>query len=136
MRRHGLPHIEADTVQLELALLNLVTNAIDAMVEGGSLTVMLYAARAMGCASRLPTAVPACPTALLHTIFEPWVTTKPFGRGTGLGLAIARGVIEAHGGTIGVSNRPDGGAVFTVDLPATHCVPTRPDAAESVAPHA
>jgi signal transduction histidine kinase len=77
---------------------------------------------------------PGVPEALLPTIFEPWVTTKPYGRGTGLGLAIARGVIEAHGGTIGVSNRADGGAVFTVDLPATHYAPVRPDTAEPGAP--
>jgi two-component system NtrC family sensor kinase len=130
-----LPHIEADSVQLELALLNLITNAIDAMVEGGSLTVTLTPLDD-GVRLEVADSGPGVPEALLPTIFEPWVTTKPYGRGTGLGLAIARGVIEAHGGTIGVSNRPDGGAVFTVDLPATHYVPMRPDAAEPVAPHA
>ncbi len=130
-----LPHIEADSVQLELALLNLITNAIDAMVESGSLTVTLTPLDA-GVRLEVADSGPGVPEALLPTIFEPWVTTKPYGRGTGLGLAIARSVIEAHGGTIGVSNRPDGGAVFTVDLPATHYVPTRPDAAEPVAPHA
>jgi len=130
-----LPHIEADSVQLELALLNLITNAVDAMVEGGSLTVTLTPLDD-GVRLEVADSGPGVPEALLPTIFEPWVTTKPYGRGTGLGLAIARGVIEAHGGTIGVSNRPEGGAVFTVDLPATHFVPTRPDAAESVVPHA
>jgi two-component system, NtrC family, sensor kinase len=129
----GLPLIEADAVQLELALLNLVTNAIDAMVEGGSLTVTLSQ---LGDGVRLEVADsgPGVPEALLPTIFEPWVTTKPFGRGTGLGLAIARGVIGSHGGTIGVSNRPDGGALFTVDLPATHFSAMRPEAAEPVVP--
>ena len=117
-----LPRIDADAVQLELALLNLVTNAIDAMVEGGSLTVVL-SRRDDGIRLEVEDSGPGVPVALLHTIFEPWVTTKPFGRGTGLGLAIARGVIEAHGGTIGVSNRAGGGAVFTVDLPATHLTP-------------
>ena len=130
-----LPHIEADSVQLELALLNLITNAIDAMVEGGSLTVTLTPLDD-GVRLEVADSGPGVPEALLPTIFEPWVTTKPYGRGTGLGLAIARGVIEAHGGTIGVSNRPDGGAVFTVVLPATQYVPMRPDAAEPVAPHA
>jgi two-component system NtrC family sensor kinase len=112
----GLPQIEADAVQLELALLNLITNAIDAMVEGGSITLILSRQEDW---LRLEVADsgPGVPTELLHTIFEPWVTTKPFGRGTGLGLAIARGVIGAHGGTITVANRPPGGAVFTVDLP-------------------
>ncbi len=112
----GLPRIEADVVQLELALLNLVTNAIDAMGDGGSLSVRLTPA---GTGVRLEVADsgPGIPEPMLASIFEPWVTTKPFGRGTGLGLAIARSVIGAHGGTIAVANRPAGGAVFTVDLP-------------------
>jgi two-component system, NtrC family, sensor kinase len=117
-----LPRIDADAVQLELALLNLVTNAIDAMVEGGSLTVAL-SRRGEGLHLDVVDSGPGVPEALLPTIFEPWVTTKPFGRGTGLGLAIARGVIGAHGGTISVSNRPGGGAVFAVDLPPTHVAP-------------
>jgi two-component system NtrC family sensor kinase len=126
----GLPPIEADAVQLELALLNLVTNAIDAMIEGGSLTVTLSR---LGAGVRLEVADsgPGVPEALLPTIFEPWVTTKPYGRGTGLGLAIARGVIGAHGGTIGVSNRQAGGAVFTVDLPPTHFASVRPGSEEA-----
>jgi signal transduction histidine kinase len=124
-----LPRIEADAVQLELALLNLVTNAIDAMVEGGKLTVTLSR---LGDGLRLEVgdSGPGVSEALLPTIFEPWVTTKPYGRGTGLGLAIARGVIGAHGGTIGVSNRPTGGALFTVDLPATNVASVRPGSAE------
>jgi signal transduction histidine kinase len=115
----GLPRIEADAVQLELALLNLVTNAIDAMGEGGSLDVRLTTT---GTGVRLEVADsgPGIPEAMLTSIFEPWVTTKPFGRGTGLGLAIARSVIGAHGGTISVANRPGGGALFTVDLPAVN----------------
>ncbi len=114
-----LPRIEADTVQLELALLNLVTNAIDAMVEGGTLTLTL-ARLGEGIRLEVGDSGPGVPEGLMHTIFEPWVTTKPFGRGTGLGLAIARGVIGAHGGTITASNRAGGGAVFTVDLPPAH----------------
>jgi two-component system, NtrC family, sensor kinase len=121
----GLPRIEADAVQLELALLNLVTNAIDAMVEGGTLTVRL-SPLGEGVRLEVGDSGPGVPDALLPTIFEPWVTTKPFGRGTGLGLAIARGVIGAHGGTIQAGNRPTGGALFTVDLPPTQFAATRP----------
>jgi signal transduction histidine kinase len=131
----GLPQIEADSVQLELALLNLVTNAIDAMVEGGSLSLTL-SPHEDGVRLEVVDSGPGVPENLLPTIFEPWVTTKPYGRGTGLGLAIARGVIEAHAGTIAVSNKPGGGAVFTVDLPATHDSPMPPDSKETVAPHA
>ena len=112
-----LPFIEADVVQLELALLNLVTNALDAMGDHGTLSVSLLRSP-RGVRIDVADSGPGVPDALLPTIFEPWVTTKPFGRGTGLGLAIARGVIAGHGGTIQVVNRPEGGAVFSVDLPA------------------
>jgi signal transduction histidine kinase len=125
----GLAPIEADAVQLELALLNLVTNAIDAMVEGGSITVTL-SRRDDWLRLEVADSGPGVPAELLPTIFDPWVTTKPFGRGTGLGLAIARGVIGAHGGTIGVANRPPGGAVFTVDLPMLEAA-SRPVRAEA-----
>jgi two-component system, NtrC family, sensor kinase len=113
----GLPKIEADTVQLELALLNLVTNAIDAMSDAGALTVTL-SPTAAGVRLEIADNGSGVPESLLPRIFEPWVTTKPVGRGTGLGLAIARDVVVAHGGTIAIANRPTGGAVCTVELPA------------------
>src|SRR5262249_14786466 len=53
----------------------------------------------------------------LSRIFEPFYTTKEVGKGTGLGLAIAYGIVQEHGGQIVAANHPDGGAVFTVDLP-------------------
>jgi signal transduction histidine kinase len=129
----GLPSIEADAVQLELALLNLVTNAIDAMGEGGTLSLKL-AQRGTGVRLEVIDSGPGIPEPLIGKIFDPWVTTKPYGRGTGLGLAIARSVIGAHGGTIAVANRPSGGAVFTVDLPvASDVAPAKPVAVESAA---
>jgi len=111
-----LPRIEADAVQLELALLNLVTNAIDAMPGGGTLTMSLSPTD-NGIRLEVADTGPGIPESLLPRIFEPWVTTKPAGRGTGLGLAIARDVVTAHGGTIAVQNRETGGAVFTLVLP-------------------
>jgi signal transduction histidine kinase len=87
------------------------------MPDGGSLDLRLTPTRT-GVRLEVADSGPGIPEAMLTSIFEPWVTTKPFGRGTGLGLAIARSVIGAHGGTISVANRPGGGAVFTVDLPA------------------
>ena len=55
---------------------------------------------------------------VLSHLFEPFYTTKEVGKGTGLGLAIVYGIIQEHGGHISAANHPDGGAIFTVELPA------------------
>jgi two-component system sensor histidine kinase HupT/HoxJ len=57
------------------------------------------------------------PADTLTRIFEPFYTTKDVGKGTGLGLAIAYGIVQEHGGHISAANHPDGGAIFTVELP-------------------
>ena len=51
-------------------------------------------------------------------LFVPFFTTKPAGQGTGLGLSLSYGLIQAHGGTLAYEEGPDGGAEFTIDLPA------------------
>ena len=109
--------LQADPVQLELALLNLITNSVDAMASGGNLTVCL---RCVNDRLRLDIEDTGggIPPEVLARIFDPWVTTKAHGRGSGLGLSIARQVVAAHGGTIRLDNRPGKGAVFTIDLPA------------------
>ncbi len=58
------------------------------------------------------------PSTILPRIFDPFFTTKDVGQGTGLGLAITYGIIQEHGGTIHATNAPDGGALFTIELPA------------------
>jgi two-component system NtrC family sensor kinase len=112
----------ADRVQLELALLNLISNSVDAMTDGGKLTVRLARVD-----DRLRLEVEdtgsGIPADLLAHIFDPWVTTKTQGKGTGLGLSIARQVVLAHGGTIRADNQPGKGAVFTIDLPAAPRTP-------------
>jgi two-component system sensor histidine kinase HupT/HoxJ len=57
------------------------------------------------------------PEDTLSRIFEPFYTTKEVGKGTGLGLAIAYGIVQEHGGQIAAANHPEGGALFTVELP-------------------
>lgn len=123
----------ADPVQLELALLNLVSNSIDAMPTGGRLLVRLSRSD-----DRLRLDVEdtgaGIPAQLLPHIFEPWVTTKRPGSGTGLGLSIARQVVMSHGGTIRADNRAGQGAALTIDLPAAPDMPAhveRPHAENS-----
>lgn len=112
-----LPHVIADETQLELAILNLVTNAIDAMPDGGILT--LTAARTpSGARIEVRDTGSGIPPDMLPKIFDPWVTTKPTGRGAGLGLSITRDVINRMGGAIGVESTPGRGTTFTIDVPA------------------
>ncbi len=109
--------VAADEAQLELALLNLVTNALDAMPEGGTMTLEARMAdqRVRIDVGDTGSGIPA---AVLSRIFEPWVTTKPAGRGTGLGLSITRDLITALGGTIAVTTSAAHGTTFTIELPA------------------
>jgi signal transduction histidine kinase len=112
----GLPAVDANAPQLELALLSLVTNALDAMPAGGTLSIRGSATEA-GVRLDVSDSGPGIAADLLPHLFEPWVTTKPVGHGTGLGLGIVREVVRAHGGEIHAANQPAGGAIFTIDLP-------------------
>jgi two-component system NtrC family sensor kinase len=108
--------VRADSVQLELALLNLISNSVDAMPSGGNLSVRLTR-HDDNLHLQVEDTGSGIPSDLVAHIFEPWVTTKPVGRGSGLGLSIARQVVVSHGGTIRVDNRRGRGAVFTIQLP-------------------
>ena len=112
----SLPTIEANSEELELAILNLVNNSLDAMPGGGALTIT---ARIIDARVRIEISDTGrgIEPELLPRIFEPWVTTKAPGRGTGLGLSITRDVISRHGGTIAAASEP-GRTTFTIDLPA------------------
>jgi signal transduction histidine kinase len=112
-----LPEIAANRAQLELALLNIVINALDAMPQGGALTLVVEPI-AKGVRIQIQDTGTGIPADVLPRIFEPWVTTKAVGRGTGLGLSITRDVITAHGGTIAVATTSDAGTTFTIVLPA------------------
>jgi signal transduction histidine kinase len=112
-----LPEVVADETQLELALLNLVTNAIDAMPDGGTLTVSA-AVTGRGVRIQVRDTGTGIAPEVLARVFDPWVTTKPAGRGNGLGLSITQEVVTRLGGTITVISAPGEGATFTIDLPA------------------
>ncbi len=116
----ALPFINGDPGQLQQVLMNLIGNARQAIVqEGKAGTIRLRTARTGD--SRVALQViddgPGIPQTILARIFDPFFTTKPAGVGTGLGLAIVLSVVREHGGQVHVSNAPEGGAIFSVELP-------------------
>jgi signal transduction histidine kinase len=113
-----LQPINGDRNLLIQVFLNLVLNAIDAMDEGGRLTISALKEERAGFIS-LHIADTGCgiPEHHLHSIFNPFFTTKPSSKGTGLGLSVSKGIIEKHGGSIEVESRLNAGTTFTVHLP-------------------
>ena len=113
-----LPGVIADPHQLEQVFLNIINNALDAMLErgkGGMLRVCVYAHSGKvhiefqdsGPGIKEP-----------NRIFDPFYTTKSVGKGTGLGLSICYGIIKEHGGDISAHNRQGGGASIEIHLPS------------------
>jgi PAS domain S-box-containing protein len=129
-----LPEISADAHQLQQVFLNLINNALDAILENGEdgdlwvrtddedqILFIEFTDSGPGVrdASR---------------VFDPFYTTKPVGKGTGLGLSICYGIVTEHGGTILVKNQPTGGATFRVELPLQKGTKGQLDALLPVAP--
>jgi len=117
-----LPRVKSDPLLLHQVFLNMVMNAEHAIAAGGrgggriEITTSVTPARDRVVATVRDTGT-GIPEDTLTRIFEPFYTTKEVGKGTGLGLAIAYGIVQEHGGQIIAANHPDGGAVFTVELP-------------------
>jgi two-component system, NtrC family, sensor kinase len=124
---------EIDAGQIRQVLMNLVMNGIHAMTTPGQIWLRLREDPADGeadgaAASRAPESAPGWVIEVedqgvgispenATRVFEPFFTTKPVGEGTGLGLSIAAGIVQEHGGTIGVESAPGRGATFRVWLP-------------------
>ncbi|HWE73739.1 MAG TPA: ATP-binding protein [Stellaceae bacterium] len=116
-----VPSIMGDGGQLQQVIVNLATNAAQAIGEsGGKITVSL-AHSIDGGADRaiLTVSDTGCGMdgATVARVFEPFFTTKGVGEGTGLGLALVHGIVEGHGGTIAVASQPGLGTTFTITLP-------------------
>ncbi|MEA2875850.1 MAG: two-component system, NtrC family, C4-dicarboxylate transport sensor histidine kinase DctB [Hyphomicrobiales bacterium] len=105
-------------VQLEQVLVNLIRNALDAVTEVKRPAVEI-AVRASEDIVRIVIADngPGVPSELIERIFDPFVTSKPVGKGLGLGLSISYGIVQDFRGSIHASNRPEGGAELTIELP-------------------
>ncbi|CAA7613243.1 sensor histidine kinase [Magnetospirillum sp. UT-4] len=105
--------------QIHQVLANLIENALDAVEEVSDPRVAVTGWND-GMQTMLAVADngPGIPEANLLKVFDPFFTTKPVNRGTGLGLWISYGIARDHGGDLAAANRPEGGAVFTLALPA------------------
>jgi signal transduction histidine kinase len=114
----SLPLIQGHPSQLQQVFTNLILNAVQAMPEGGTLTVLSRKAEASKTVE-----VSFADTGMgiaeenLDKVFEPFFTTKKVGDGTGLGLSVSYGLIKDHGGEIHVKSQVNQGATFTVILP-------------------
>jgi PAS domain S-box-containing protein len=116
-----LPRVKSDPLLLHQVFLNMVMNAEHAIAASGRGGRIEVATTVTPDRERVVATVRDTGTGIavdtLSRIFEPFYTTKEVGKGTGLGLAIAYGIVQEHGGQIVAANHPDGGAVFTVELP-------------------
>ncbi len=108
--------VYADPNEMEQALLNLIHNAMDAMPEGGELTVRFRSDDWYVTVEVQDTGVGIDPE-VQKRIFEPFFTTKGYGKGTGLGLAIVKRIVEDHNGEISVKSERKKGTTFILRLP-------------------
>ncbi|MDP6979578.1 MAG: protoglobin domain-containing protein [Myxococcota bacterium] len=111
-----LPSVVADPEKMQQVLLNLMINGIDAMPEGGKLTVRLIKDGDEAVLRVSDTGAGMTPEQIGH-IFDPFYTTKPAGRGNGLGLVVVEGIVGEHSGRIDVTSTPGKGTTFSVRLP-------------------
>jgi PAS domain S-box-containing protein len=130
-----LPSVSADPHQLQQVFLNLVNNAVDAILEV-SADGDLWVRTALEGEKFVVELIDSGPGVKDATrVFDPFYTTKPVGKGTGLGLSICYGIITEHGGQIRVRNLPPRGACFTIELPGQpSAVASEPTQLEAASP--
>ena len=133
----GLPSARIDAVKIQRVFSSLIANALDAMPQGGKLTVRLglthiaapgsnpvlgnrtlahSGVRRVAVIAEFDDTGSGIPQEAVQSIFDPFFTTKSTGKGTGLGLTVSRKIVEIHGGTLDVSNRSGGGVSSKVLL--------------------
>ncbi|HEV7375584.1 MAG TPA: ATP-binding protein [Pyrinomonadaceae bacterium] len=130
-----LPNVAGDADRLQQVFINLINNSLDAMPDGGLLSVrtgvIAAAAKPSGAQAGELDAAALSPQVFIEfsdngcgmtdslraRIFDPFYTTKESGHGTGLGLVVVRQVIREHHGEIEVESEPEGGALFRITLP-------------------
>jgi signal transduction histidine kinase len=114
----GLPKVVGDRVQLQQVVLNLLSNAIDAVAAGdrpAREVAVLAGSRGDRVGVEVRDSGAGMDAETLAQIFQPFFTTKP--KGMGLGLSISRTIVEAHGGTLSAHSAPGKGSTFRIELP-------------------
>lgn len=128
-----LPETMADPYQLQQVVLNLLTNAEQALLQErgqGKVKIKTRLADGRRIAVEISDDGPGVPRRIASRIFDPFFTTKPPGVGTGLGLSIVCGIVKRHGGEVTFENQSDGGARFLVELPVLEIPVNEPAAPE------
>jgi len=123
--------VVADPHQIEQVFLNIINNAVDAILETGRTGRLKIRVVCQGGNVSTQFIDDGAGIKDPKRIFDPFYTTKSVGKGTGLGLSICYGIVKEHGGDITANNHPDGGAIIEVKLPA---IATNVAEAESVKP--
>jgi two-component system C4-dicarboxylate transport sensor histidine kinase DctB len=115
----GVPAVKAGAVRLQQVLVNIITNAADA-VEGLEDRRITVSAAMVG--NKVELSIrdrgPGVPPAIHERIFDPFFTTKGVGKGLGLGLSISYNIVKDFGGSLSVADHPEGGAIFSIELDA------------------
>jgi PAS domain S-box-containing protein len=112
-----IPPCVANANAIRQVLLNLVTNAVQAMPDGGELRLRTLRTEADRIRVEVADTGIGIPADQLASIFDPFYTTKAPGQGTGLGLSVVHTVVQRYGGLITVSSEPNVGTLFRIDLP-------------------
>jgi signal transduction histidine kinase len=115
----SLPDVTADQSQMTQVLVNTVVNAIQAMPDGGKLTVRTLTTDKFVSLIVKDTGV-GMEENIKNQIFQPFFTTKDVGVGTGLGLSVVYGIVTSHGGSIGVDSKVGQGTTIKIKLPITN----------------
>jgi PAS domain S-box-containing protein len=112
----SLPAVMIDRHMIEQVLMNLILNSVQAMKDGGVLSIHTAVEEGL-CLVTVRDTGSGIPATVLPKIFDPFFTTKNEGEGTGLGLSVSLGIVERHGGKILVDSEVGKGTVFTLCLP-------------------
>jgi two-component system, cell cycle sensor histidine kinase and response regulator CckA len=112
----NIPHATMDATQIQQVIINLCSNALDAMAKGGVLTVGLFS-EGDELKIRVSDTGQGIPPDIRDKIFDPFFTTKEAGKGTGIGLSLVFDIVQKHHGTIELQSELGQGTTFTVRLP-------------------